>query len=186
MATKTITLGSSGQNQGTSSTTVLSAPGANAKYKITKFTLDWNNNGAYIYDSGSKKTILKLTSGSTTITIGSFSRSADGARPTISWSGSVLCPANKSLVYQTDCSSGAAGLRNAYKITVTYTTLSRPTVTEGSLITKTQMDALKTWAGKGTTVSVGGAITATIGNSYRSSSVSAGDKIQDTWYNNCP
>lgn len=186
MATKTISQGHSGENQGSASTTVLSAPGANSKYKITKFTLNWNDNAAYIYDDGTKTFKLKLTSGSTTITIGTYSRSADGARPTISWTGNVLCPANKSLVYVVECGSNVHGIRNTYKITVTYTTLTRPTVTEGDLITKTQMDALKTWAGKGTTVSVGGAITATIGNSYRSSSVSAGDKIQDTWYNNCP
>lgn len=70
------------------------APGANARYVITNFELDWNGTGAYIYDSGTNTFTIQLVCGSTTVTVGTYSRSANGDRPTISWSGSVLCPVN--------------------------------------------------------------------------------------------
>lgn len=64
---------------------------------------------------------------------------------------------------------------------------TRPTVTAGTVITKTQMDNLKSWVGAAsttpTTVTVGNSITATIGNTYRASSATAGGSVTATWYN---
>lgn len=62
---------------------------------------------------------------------------------------------------------------------------TRPTVTAGTQITKTQMDNLKSWINTTTptSVTIGGSITATIGNTYRASSATAGGSVTATWYN---
>jgi hypothetical protein len=49
------------------------------------------------------------------------------------------------------------------------------------------MDNLKSWIGAAsttpTTVTVGNSITATIGNTYRASSATAGNSVTAAWYN---
>lgn len=183
MASVTIQCGSSGQNQGTTATTVLGAPGANYKYVVTGFSVDYMNNGAYLYDAGTYTFTLKLTGGGVTITIGTYSRSANGARPTISWSGSVYFPANTAVTYETVRNGGSAGIRNAYKITVTYNQLTRPTVGAGAVITKAQMDALRTWHGSGTVVTQYGTVYASHGNTYKGGLTAGSSQVAASWYN---
>lgn len=65
----------------------------------------------------------------------------------------------------------------------------RPTVSAGTVITKAQWDNLKNWRGsaKGitgiTSATQGNKITATIANTYRASSATAGNTIPASWYN---
>lgn len=160
------------------------APGANKRYVITNFELDWNNNGAYIYDAGTNTFTIKLVCGSTTVTVGTYSRSANGARPTISWSGSVLCPVNTKIQFVQTRNGGSAGIKNWYQVRVGFNTLTRPTVSAGTTIQKTQMDALRTWKnGGGTAVTQGAVATAAHGNTYKSGLTAGTTTFDDAWYN---
>ena len=67
--------------------------------------------------------------------------------------------------------------------TVEITYEDHPTVSAGTAITKTQMDALKSYLGKGTAVTQGGTATATVGNTYKSGLTAGTSAIDDAWYN---
>lgn len=58
---------------------------------------------------------------------------------------------------------------------------AHPTVSAGSVITKAQMDSLRTYKAAGTAVTQGGSITASVGSTYKS--VSAGTIVYASWYN---
>lgn len=70
--------------------------------------------------------------------------------------------------------------------TCTINTVSRPTVSAGASITKTNMDNLRTWKSNvgitATAVTQNNSITATIGNTYRATG-GAGNKVNASWYN---
>ena len=177
-------LGGAGSTTG--STTVdfsgAGAPGSGKRYKVTGFELSWNNNGAYILDAGSNTFTVQIVSGSTTVTVGTYYRQANAARPTISWSGTMMCPENTKVQYNQIRNGGTAGIKNAYAVRINIETLTRPTVSAGSTITKAQMDSLRTWkGGSGTAVTQYDTIKASIGTTYKS--VSAGTAIDDAWYN---
>lgn len=148
MATVTITCGASGENQTSGFTTTVLNAAANTKYRVTGFSLDYINNGAYIYDMGGNQFTLSLNVGGSTVTIGTYSRSANGTRPAISWSGAAYGANNSAVTFSSNpvSSSKPAGFRNQYKITITYETITRPTVSVGSTVTNAQIAALYKWA----------------------------------------
>jgi len=70
---------------------------------------------------------------------------------------------------------------SGYQGTITYE--YHPTVSAGSVITKAQMDTLRSYLGKGTAVTQNGTITATVGNTYKSGLTAGSTAIDDNWYN---
>ena len=66
---------------------------------------------------------------------------------------------------------------------VTVTTATKPSVSQGSIITKAQMDALRNFKGSGNVVAQGGVIYASDGNTYRSGLTAGTTVIDDAWYN---
>lgn len=77
-------------------------------------------------------------------------------------------------------------LRVYGQLTITVYTTARPTVSAGSIITKTQMDSLRSWKStlgiNATAVTQHSSITASVGNTYRATG-GAGTQIDDSWYN---
>lgn len=75
------------------------------------------------------------------------------------------------------------GIRFRGRATVYVSTTSRPSVTAGSVITKSQMDSLRNWKATigitATAVTQGDTIKASIGNTYRST----WNPVSASWYN---
>ena len=72
-----------------------------------------------------------------------------------------------------------------YKWSGAITVPAKPSVSAGDVITKTQMDNLKTWInGSQTTVTKYDTIKASVGNTYKSGLTAYSTVIDDTWYNN--
>lgn len=128
MATVSKTLGTSGYVI-TNTTTELVAAASNTYYTITAFNLDWNSNGAYILSGYPARTFtisLQDTSGTTLVTIGTYSYNNNGSRPTISWTGSVNVTAGRGINYvmSSTYDSGTCGIKNAFIVNLTYTSAS--------------------------------------------------------------
>ena len=149
----------------------------------TQVTFSSIGNGAYWYNNNTStaKTLtiyLSNSSKSIAYTLGSISIPKASSNTTTK-TFTVNCPKIVGAALYIYGSDGACQLRNACSITIT--TATRPTVSAGSTITKTQMDSLRSFLGKGTAVTQYGTIQASVGTTYKT--VSAGTAIDDSWYN---
>lgn len=78
--------------------------------------------------------------------------------------------------------AAGSGFYSVYKWSGSIVVPSKPSVTAGNIIYKTDMDNLKTWLnGSQTSVTQGAVITETVGDTY--GAVTAGNPITAAWYN---
>lgn len=148
---------------------------------------------SYIGD-GKLRVTWSGASGGTNNAISSYdvgivtSKSAPGSPTNDSASPHDFTPGNTTAYYGAVRTKGAAG--SSYYSGWAYSSstaacpyASHPTVSVGDVITKTQMDKLKTWKNKGTAVTVGNTITKTIGDTY-ATTPAVGNEVAASWYNN--
>lgn len=134
---------------------------------------------------GTSNSITSYHVGIATSSGGSFAQST--TITTSATSGTAEFTVNNTTAYygavRTQGSAGSA-YYSAYKWSsnTAQGTGTHPTVSVGSIITKAQMDTLRSYKGSGTAATQGAAITASLGSTY--SSVSAGTTINASWYNN--
>lgn len=154
----------------------------------TSVTFSTIGNGAYWYNnnqSSAKTLTLYLSNSSKSIvyTLGSVSLAAGGSNTTTK-TFNVSCPNLNGYALYIYGSDGSCQLRNycAISITTTYKA-GKPSVSAGIEIRKTQMDALKAYLGRGTTVSQGGVIYASHGNTYKSGLTAGSTPINASWFN---
>lgn len=92
---------------------------------------------------------------------------------------------NNSTIYARVCTTSGSptGYNSGYTNSGACTLMAHPTVTAGTVITKAQMDSLRTYKGNTpTAVTQYATIAASVGTTY--SSASAGNSITASWYNN--
>jgi len=124
----------------------------------TSFTFSSIGNGAYWYNNNysSAKTLTLYVSNSSksiSYTLGTVSIPA-GSSNTTTKTFNVNCPNLSGTALYIYGSDGACQLRNACAISITTAyKAGKPSVSAGTEIRKTQMDALKAYLGKGTAVS---------------------------------
>ena len=76
--------------------------------------------------------------------------------------------------------SGASG---NVDFTVTYNTITKPSVNVGDTITDTQMDNLRAWMNQGNDIADQAQVKATDGNTYRSGLTAGSTTVAASWYN---
>lgn len=151
----------------------------------TTVTVTWTAGGA-----GNNVTIggyycILVNSTSSTTVLGGKSASTNSSTLTATFTNCTPATmGNNSTIYAavSTTSGTPTGYNSGYKYSGACTLMAHPTVTAGSLITKAQMDSLRTYKGNTpTAVTQYAAITATVGSTYKS--VTAGTSITAAWYN---
>lgn len=164
--------------------------GQSAGIRVTSVKFENNTSTAvYMTPNGSGRKfyidIKGTTSGSYRL-LDTTIKSDWGGLKNIGSNGTVTCSAalkgDIQLVVSISSGYGATtGFIGDCKITMTYEV--HPTVSAGDPITKTQMDALRTYLGAGTAVTQNATITAAVGNTYKSGLTAGTTVIDDAWYN---
>lgn len=207
MSTAHVLSGARGATQGALNQEILAAPGANKKYEITDFSIDYyfvpvgNDPGGYAYiyqdplgdDSNAGKNTFRvsLVSGNITIYTKVMSRyicdqSYSYGRYPFAWSGSIYCPANTPLYWKIELITATRTIRNRYYVDVTYNILNRPIINKNDLIQATDMNILKSWATTSTDVIQNNKILQTEGNAFYANSLENNPIITADWYNSVP
>lgn len=180
MATASKTAGSSGQT--TTPDVVMVAANANKLYTVTGFSITWGDGYITSGATGAFYMWVGNANSSKQVQVSNQTYSSGSSTPSVSWSGSLAL--NRGDCIRFHCSFSSGGIKNAITLKVTYTetTYTKPAVAAGEIVTKEDMDALKTYLNKGTAVSRGGTITNTIGASYKTGT-SVGGAVNASWYN---
>lgn len=147
-------------------------------YKITSVYLDYNNNGAYVLDASSRTFTITVTGSSTLINMGTYSRTANGIRPTISWTGSVNSAVGAAVNWVVTRNNNTdAGIKNQYFVHVTYTEVANTTACTAP--TSVSLSATKILTGNTVTVSWSGAKAGT-NNSISGYQIYSGSTLHKT------
>lgn len=138
MASTNVYIGSSGSIGDGIGTFQLLPAKSGYYYNITSVSLNWNSNGAYIVDAAARTFTITVANGSTTlINMGTYSKTANGSRPTISWSGSVNSTAGSAVNWVVVRNNNTdAGIKNQYYVTITYTEVANNTGSSSITVNK--------------------------------------------------
>ena len=138
MADTYVQLGSSGNNTLSGSGVAVSGNG-NSK-KVTRFWLDYIDNGAYLANYGTTGGAIYFYVNGNHLMSANYTGSA---RPAVSWSGSLFIPAWTNITLSFQGSADNKRMRNAFRLWITYEDVaSHPSVSAGSPVTIEQMSAL--------------------------------------------
>lgn len=155
----------------------------------TSFTITnlGGNSAHWFHNSSASETFTLYLSNSTKsiyYTLGTISFTGLGANVTAN-TFSANCPNLKGQALYIYGDGHSVQLRNYATISIgTAIVQTHPTVSGGDPITKTQMDTLRSYLGKGNVVSQYTQATAVDGNTYKNGLTKDVTPIDDAWYNN--
>lgn len=191
MATKSITVGTSGGRTYDTTATILAA--SSTKKIVTGFSITWGD--AYVgnyADSSTQDCHINFRINGATAAVITYTTTS---RPPISVTGlNIGVNANTAMtleivrdfnqyISEAENRRNWIHIREAFTVTVTYTETNHPVVATGDIITKAQMDTLRSHLGQGTAVTQYNIATAAHGNTYKSGLTAGTTVMNSSWYN---
>lgn len=194
MATRTGSIGSNGNHVYYSSPvslgiTMESGEYPNGEFKITKtanYEFEWDN--VWLNSAASVTVYLCDSAGNNTYKLFDISlRARNDGWGYLSHEPNTATVSAKNLMGKAlyiKMTGNTGGICSYNQSPVTIVTSYKPTVSAGSVITKAQMDSLRSFlSNTPTAVTQGAVATATVGNTYKSGLTAGTTKMTADWYN---